>query len=223
MSSQNPLNSRTAARFPALPQGEAVESYTSYAEAQSAVDILARADFPVKQLSIIGNDLRSVEVVTGKMSYGRAALAGAASGAWLGLFLGLILFIFSPTGASMPVIGAALLIGAGFGMLFGIVSYSVKRKRRDFSSVMQLIAVSYTVQAPSETVHRARNILRGEATPVVPATVPTPPGPPAPPAAPSAAPAPAAPAAPAQPAPPHTESQKAPDASGDSSSNPPSV
>lgn len=173
MSSQNPLNSRNAARFPALPLGEAVENYTSYAEAQSAVDTLARADFPVKQLSIIGNDLKSVEVVTGKMSYGRAALAGAASGAWLGIFLGLILFIFSPTGASMPIIGAALLIGAGFGMLFGIVSYSVKRKRRDFSSVMQLIAVSYTVQAPSELVHRARNILRGEpAAPAAPVAAP---------------------------------------------------
>lgn len=183
MSSQNPLNSRNAARFPLLPQGEAVENYSSYAEAQNAVDTLARADFPVKQLAIIGNDLKSVEVVTGKMSYGRAALGGAASGAWLGLFLGLILFIFSPTNASMPVIGAALLIGAGFGMLFGIVSYSVKRKRRDFSSVMQLIAVSYTVQAPSELVHRARNILRGEvapSAPVVPAAPVAPPAPPAP-------------------------------------------
>ncbi|PPL19323.1 general stress protein [Microterricola pindariensis] len=180
MSAQNPFSARNATRYPVLPQGEAVENYASYAEAQTAVDVLARADFPVKQLAIIGNDLKSVELVTGKMSYGRAALGGAASGAWLGIFLGLILFIFAPSGASMPMIFAALLIGAGFGMLFGIVSYSVKRKRRDFSSVMQLIAVSYTVQAPSELVHKARNILHGEPVPAgADAGEQTPPAPPA--------------------------------------------
>lgn len=185
MSSQSPFSASRAARgggrFPVLPQGEVVENYSSYAEAQSAVDALARADFPVKQLAIIGNDLKSVELVTGKMSYGRAAIGGAASGAWLGIFLGLILFIFSPSGESTPMIFAALLIGAGFGMLFGLVNYSIKRKRRDFSSVMQVIAVSYTVLAPGELVHRARNLLRGE-TPTAPAEpVAVPPAPTGPP------------------------------------------
>ncbi|MET1018818.1 MAG: general stress protein [Microterricola sp.] len=186
MSSQSPFSASRAARgggrFPVLPQGEVVENYSSYAEAQSAVDALARADFPVKQLAIIGNDLKSVELVTGKMSYGRAAIGGAASGAWLGIFLGLILFIFSPSGESTPMIFAALLIGAGFGMLFGLVNYSIKRKRRDFSSVMQVIAVSYTVLAPGELVHRARNLLRGEpAAPAEPVAVPPAPAPTEPP------------------------------------------
>ncbi|MET0853044.1 MAG: general stress protein [Microterricola sp.] len=186
MSSQSPFSASRAARgggrFPVLPQGEVVENYSSYAEAQSAVDALARADFPVKQLAIIGNDLKSVELVTGKMSYGRAAIGGAASGAWLGIFLGLILFIFSPSGESTPMIFAALLIGAGFGMLFGLVNYSIKRKRRDFSSVMQVIAVSYTVLAPGELVHRARNLLRGEpAAPAEPVVVPPAPAPTEPP------------------------------------------
>ena len=190
MSSQSPFSASRSARgggrFPVLPQGEVVENYSSYAEAQSAVDTLARADFPVKQLAIIGNDLKSVELVTGKMSYGRAAIGGAASGAWLGIFLGLILFIFSPSGESTPMVFAALLIGAGFGMLFGLVNYSIKRKRRDFSSVMQVIAVSYTVLAPGELVHRARNLLRGEtpaapAEPVAPVAVPPAPAPTQPP------------------------------------------
>lgn len=186
MSANNPLNSRSAARFPALPQGEAVENYSNYADAQRAVDLLAHADFPVKQLAIIGNDMKSVEVVTGKMSYGRAALGGAASGAWMGIFLGLVLFIFAPDGAGAPMVFAALLIGAGFGMLFGIVNYSIRRKRRDFSSVMQMVAVSYTVLAPSELVHRARNLLRGEtpaapAEPATPVSVPPTPAPTEPP------------------------------------------
>ena len=185
MSSQSPFSASRAARgggrFPVLPQGEVVENYSSYAEAQSAVDTLARADFPVKQLAIIGNDLKSVELVTGKMSYGRAAIGGAASGAWLGIFLGLILFIFSPSGESTPMVFAALLIGAGFGMLFGLVNYSIKRKRRDFSSVMQVIAVSYTVLAPGELVHRARNLLETPAAPVTPVAVPPAPAPTQPP------------------------------------------
>ncbi|MFC6355032.1 general stress protein [Luethyella okanaganae] len=163
MSNQNPLNGRGASGFPVLPKGEALATYETYAEAQHAVDVLARADFPVKQLSIVGSDLKSVEHVTGKLTYGRAALAGAASGAWLGIFFGLLLFIFSPTGASLPFVLAALLIGAGFGMLFGIVTYAVNRKRRDFTSVMQVIAGSYSVIVDPELVNRARNLLSGAA------------------------------------------------------------
>src|SRR3712207_8985496 len=47
--------------------------------------------FPYTTLfrSIIGSDLRMVERVTGRLSWGRAIGAGAASGAWFGLFVGL--------------------------------------------------------------------------------------------------------------------------------------
>lgn len=137
-------------------------TYVTYAEAQAAVDVLAKADFPVRQLSIVGNDLKTVESVTGKLSYGRVALGGAASGAWLGIFFGLLFFIFSPTGSSLPFVFAAVLIGAGFGMLFGLVSYALNRRRRDFTSTMQVIATNYQVIVDHALVNKARNMLSGQ-------------------------------------------------------------
>ena len=49
-------------------------SFKTYEEAQAAVDNLSDNKFPVEHVTIIGNDLRSVEVVLGRMSWGRAAL-----------------------------------------------------------------------------------------------------------------------------------------------------
>ncbi|MEO6827009.1 MAG: general stress protein [Microbacteriaceae bacterium] len=163
MSNQSPLGGRNRGMFPSLPRGEVVATFETYLDAQQAVDVLARADFPVSKLSIVGSDLKSVERVTGKLTWGRVALAGAASGAWLGLFFGLLLVIFAPA-TNLGFVMAALLIGAGFGMLFGIVSYAINRRRRDFTSVMQVIATSYQVLVDPDLVNRARNLLDGSAT-----------------------------------------------------------
>jgi hypothetical protein len=145
--------------FPTLPKGDVLGTYDTYDAAQRVVDRLARAEFPVKQVSIVGSDLRTVERVTGKMTYGRAALAGAASGAWFGLFLGLLLFIFSPSQDAILYVGAAVLIGAGFGMLFGIVSYALNRRRRDFTSIHQVIAAKYEVMIDPSLTIRAQELL----------------------------------------------------------------
>ncbi len=134
-------------------------TYETYDEAQSVVDRLAREEFPVKQIAIVGSDLRTVERVTGKMTYGRAALAGAASGMWFGLFLGLLLFIFSPSQNAILYVGAAILIGAGFGMLFGLVSYALNRRRRDFTSIHQVIAGKYEIMIDPSLTAKAQNVL----------------------------------------------------------------
>jgi len=144
--------------MPRLPKGEPVATYETYDEAQKAVVTLAEADFPVTQVSIVGNELTSVERVTGKLTSARAAAAGAASGAWLGLFLGLVTFLFSPVPNISSVVGA-VIIGVGFGAIFGIVSYSITRRRRDFTSVMQVTATSYSVVVEPDSMHRARNVL----------------------------------------------------------------
>ena len=143
MSNVNPFVRKSPAQ-PTLPRGDILGTYDTYLEAQKVVDRLSKADFPVKQIAIVGNDLKTVERVTGKLTNGRAAISGAASGAWLGLFVGLLLFLF----AQAPVIEyvfAAMLIGAGFGMLFGIVTYSLSRRRRDFTSTHQVLASNYQV------------------------------------------------------------------------------
>ncbi|HEU4465291.1 MAG TPA: general stress protein [Agromyces sp.] len=159
MSNQSPFGGRIGRAFPTLPKGETVASYETYQEAQAAVDQLAKAEFPVRELSIVGHDLTSVERITGTLSWGRAAGAGALSGAWFGTFLGLLLFIFSPSGTSLGILGAAILIGAGFGMIFSVVSYSINRRRRDFTSVMQVLATRYAVIAEPSHVARAREVL----------------------------------------------------------------
>lgn len=189
MSNPSPLGGRNRIPFPTLPRGEIVVTFDTYPEAQQAVDVLARADFPVAKVSIVGSDLKSVERVTGKLSWGRVAVAGAASGAWLGIFFGLLLVIFSPS-VSFAFVVAAVLIGAGFGMLFGIVSYAINRRQRDYTSVMQVLATSYSVLVDPDLVNRARNLLhRGDTGPSWPnpADPPQqhpsdpPPAPPAPP------------------------------------------
>jgi hypothetical protein len=158
VSNQRGFSSRPAT-FPTLPRGDVLGTYETYDEAQAIVDRLARAEFPVKQVSIVGSDLRTVERVTGKMTYGRAAIAGAASGAWFGLFLGLLLFIFSPSQNAILYVGAAVLIGAGFGMLFGIVSYAINRRRRDFTSIHQVIAAKYEIMIDPTLTIRAQELL----------------------------------------------------------------
>ena len=152
--------------MPELPQGEIISTYDHYADAMHAVDRLARANFPVNAVSILGNDLRSVERVTGRLSYGRVAAMGAGSGAYLGLFLGLLLFIFQPDNSGIGgVFISAIAIGAGFGMLFGVLSYAMNRNRRDFSSVMQFVATRYDLITAPELVMQARGILGGGASP----------------------------------------------------------
>jgi hypothetical protein len=170
--------------MPKLPKGEPVATYETYDEAQKAVVTLAEADFPVTQVSIVGNELTSVERVTGKLTSARAAVAGAASGAWLGLFLGLVTFLFSPVPNLSFVVGA-VIIGVGFGAIYGIVSYSITRRRRDFTSVMQVTATSYSVVVDPDSLHRARNVLGigGVGTSVYGEPVVTTPPPAAPPVA----------------------------------------
>lgn len=160
MSTSGPLRSSRVPLMPEIPKGEIVSTYDRYEHAKHAVDVLARASFPVQQISIVGNDVRSVERVTGRLTYGRVALMGALSGAYLGLFLGILLFIFQPDNTAIfGVFISAVVIGAGFGMLFGVLSYAMNRNRRDFSSVMQMVATRYDLVTEPELVHQARQIL----------------------------------------------------------------
>ena len=149
---------RAALNQPSLPKGDVLGTYNSYKEAQDVIDHLSKLDFDLKHLSIVGSDLKTVERVTGKLSYPKAALGGAASGAWLGLFFGLVIFLFSLTPNLIIVLGA-MLIGAAFGALFGIVAYALTRRNRDFTSVQQLVVSSYQVIIDPEFTARANDAL----------------------------------------------------------------
>ncbi|NUP73509.1 MAG: ECF transporter S component, partial [Sinomonas sp.] len=141
-----------------LPQGDVVGSYTSYLDAQKAVDYLADQQFPVELVAIVGNDLKLVERVTGRLSYPRVALNGALSGMWFGLFVGVLLSFFS-SGAGYFSIITSVLMGAAFFMLFGIVTYAMQRGKRDFTSTSQVVPTSYDVVVAFEAAAEARRLL----------------------------------------------------------------
>lgn len=141
-----------------VPTGDTVGSYTSYLDAQKAVDYLADQQFPVQLVSIVGNELKMVERVTGRLSYPRVALSSALSGMWFGLFVGVMLSFFSPTGGYFSIV-TSVLMGAAFFMLFGIVTYATQRGKRDFTSTSQVVATNYDVVVAFEAAGEARRLL----------------------------------------------------------------
>lgn len=141
-----------------LPQGDVIGTYTSYLDAQKAVDYLADQQFPVEVVAIVGNDLKLVERVTGRLSYPRVALNSALSGMWFGLFVGVLLSFFS-SGAGYFSIITSVLMGAAFFMLFGIVTYAMQRGKRDFTSTSQVVPTSYDVVVAFEASAEARRLL----------------------------------------------------------------
>jgi hypothetical protein len=138
---------------------EAIASYATYQEAQAAVDKLSDSGFPVQHSQIVGLDLRSVEQVTGRLTVGRAALAGAASGAWFGLFIGLLVGLFTTGPEWIGLMIGGLLIGAFWGAVFGAIAHWATRGQRDFSSLQQIIADRYEVRVTHEHTLRARQVL----------------------------------------------------------------
>jgi hypothetical protein len=137
--------------------GVQVGSYDSYEQAQAAVDYLSDEKFPVENVTIIGTDLRMVEKVTGRLTWGRAIGAGAVGGAWWGLFVGLLLGIFAGSGVSwIGAVVGGLLFGLVFGALFGAVGYGATQGRRDFTSTSQIVASRYDVMCNPAHAEEAR-------------------------------------------------------------------
>lgn len=136
----------------------AVATYADYPSAQRAVDYLSDNKFPVERTAIIGTDLRLVESVLGRLTTGRAALAGAASGAWFGLFIGLLFGIFSNSNW-LAVLAVCIVIGAIWGAIFGAIAHATTGGRRDFASRSSLQASQYAVIADAEVADQARQLL----------------------------------------------------------------
>lgn len=156
-------SARNRQGVPTAPTGEEVASYETYAAAQAAVDFLSDEHFPVQHVTIVGTDLRMVERVLGRLTYGRVAGAGLASGAWVGLLIGLILLLLSPPEAGLVAILPAVLIGAAFGLILSLVSYAATRGRRDFTSVSQIVASRYALFCSQEQTGAVREVLGRDA------------------------------------------------------------
>ena len=78
----------------------------------------------------------------------------------MGLFVGLLMFVFSPVQSGVLVLVlAAVAIGAAFGAVMGYLGYSVAKGRRDFTSASQVVARRYDVLCQPRTAEQARDIL----------------------------------------------------------------
>src|SRR3712207_3334316 len=119
--------------------------FDDYGGAQRLVDRLSDASFPVEHVRIVGTGVYSVEQVTGRMTKARATVAGAASGAWFGLLIGLLLSVFAVGPAALVLLLVSLAMAATWGAVFGFLAHWVTRGARDFASVKSLRADTYHV------------------------------------------------------------------------------
>ena len=150
----------THEQYSDIPRGQVVGTYDTYVEAQRAVDFLSDEQFPVQHVSIVGSDLKMVENVLGRLTRGRAAMAGAASGAWFGLFVGVLLSLFASKNTNgFGLVVAALLYGAVFGAIFGFVGHALSGGKRDFTSRSKIVASSYDVHCTWAEADKAREVL----------------------------------------------------------------
>lgn len=136
-----------------------VAVYPTYADAQRAVDHLADNDFPVQDLCIVGTDLKQVERVLGRRTWGRVLAEGAMSGFGTGLFFGLMMMVFMPALGATSAFSLGLLMGIGMGVITAGMAYAASGGRRDFSSVQAIVATRYEVLGEHTVVNRARQML----------------------------------------------------------------
>ena len=164
--------------------GETIASFPTYEGAQKAVSALIAGEVPARDIAIVGQGLRSIERVTGRLGYATAARSGAVNGLLIGLFFSAILVLGSPSVPIQAFVGV-LFVGVAVGMLLSIITYSLIRRRRDFASVMQVLADHYEVTVGPDNLAKARQVLGVAGAPAAPAAAPAPPvatGAPVPPA-----------------------------------------
>jgi hypothetical protein len=150
----------------APPARRAVATFRSYEDAERAVDRLADQGFPVDRVAIVGRDLRLVEQVTGRMTYGRAALGGALSGAVIGFLIGWLFGVFNwfdPVVGSLWLALDGLWFGAVLGALIAILLHALSGGRRDFASMPRLSADHFDVVVDDEVADAAQRLVAASA------------------------------------------------------------
>ena len=134
--------------------------HDQYAKAQHVVDYLSDQGFPVQNVEIVGTELRSIERVTGRLTRGKIAAAGALSGLWIGLFVGIAFSLFSDRN-QLGFLFTTPLLGALFGLAWSQLGYSTATRRgtRDFVSVKQIVATKYEVLVEHRHAAHAQELI----------------------------------------------------------------
>lgn len=139
-----------------------VASFQLYEEAQRAVDYLSDEKFPVERVAIVGEGLRLVEQVTGRLTWWKASVQGLLSGAVIGFALGWLLGLFNVVDPFVSAIGLAiwgLCFGAFVGAITGALAYASTRGHRDFTSVENMQAEQYNILVDTEVADEAQRLL----------------------------------------------------------------
>lgn len=160
MSTQPNAMARSRASL-ALEYPMSLGRYDTYDKAQKAVDYLSDHQFPVQNVLIVGTDLKQLERVTGRLTRRRVAIGGIVSGAWLGLFVGLIFSLLDTSSNGAGFLGVLLTVafGAVFGLVWALIGYALTGGTRDYTSVMQVVATQYEVLVEHKFAAQGRELL----------------------------------------------------------------
>ncbi len=114
----------------------------------------------MQNVEIVGTELRSIERVTGRLTRGKIAVAGALSGLWIGLFVGIAFSLFSDRN-QLGFLLTTPLLSALFGLAWSQLGYTTATRHgnRDFASVSQVVATEYEVLVGHTHAARARELL----------------------------------------------------------------
>ena len=123
----------------------------------SLIEALTRAPLSGQQTSL--NPGAAPSEVWDVISQFLSALFGFAP-------VALAIYLLMP--ASLESALVLPLLGAAIGIMLGVVTHAMTRKRREFSSVQQVMASRYDIVAPQHIAGRAMHVVgqRGAAAPV---------------------------------------------------------
>ena len=161
-----PLTDRPAANGTGpRPARRRIATFDDYPDAERAVERLTSRGFPVQRVAIVGRDMRSVEQITGRLTFVSAAWRGALSGALPGALIG---WIFGLLAWVDPLIGALLIalyglvFGAVLGAIAGAITYALHRGRRDFASVTIMQPQHFDLVVDDDVAAEAARLLARE-------------------------------------------------------------
>ncbi|WP_434970183.1 general stress protein [Microbacterium sp. bgisy207] len=150
--------------------GQTVATFSQYEAAQKAVSKLIAEDIPAREITIVGQGLRSMERVTGRLGYATAARSGAINGLLLGMLFSAVFVLGMPNVPVQAFVGV-LFVGIAIGMIASLLTFAIVRRRRDFASVMQFVADHYDIAVAAGSAGKARQILGPQAAaPAAPRT-----------------------------------------------------
>lgn len=158
MTQQPTTPSPLTAKLYQLDYPRSLGTYSTYEEVQAVVDTLADEDFPVQRTMIVGTDLKLIERVTGRRSWGRALASGIGSGIWMGVFIGLLFMLFSKSPWTMLM--TSIVMGVVFFTVWSLIGYGLSQGKRDFTSMTATIPMQYELMVEHSDAAEARRILQ---------------------------------------------------------------